>query len=252
MIKKKSRMAFDIITIFPDCFDSYFNTSLLKKAQEKGIIKIKVHNLRNWANDKRRTVDDSPYGGGPGMLMKVEPIFRAVDDILPIRNYQGRGKVNKNKKTKIILFSAKGKPYDQKAAERLSKMSRLIMICGRYEGVDERVAKYIADEEISLGPYVLSGGEIGAMILVESISRLLPGVIGKEESLKEESFSQNFILEYPQYTRPPKFYPLKNKNISWNVPKILLSGHHQKIEEFKRKRGKRRIEAENEKKQQPK
>jgi len=236
-------MTFHIITIFPHIFDSYLKEGILSRAQKNNLIKINILNLRDFTSDKHKTVDDKPFGGGPGMVLKVEPIYKAIEQIKSKKQ---------TKKTKTILLSAKGKKFNQKMAYKFSKLSDLILICGRYEGVDERVAKYIADEEISLGPYVLSGGEIGAMILVESISRLLPGVIGKEESLKEESFSQNFILEYPQYTRPPKFYPLKNKNISWNVPKILLSGHHQKIEEFKRKRGKRRIEAENEKKQQPK
>jgi tRNA (guanine37-N1)-methyltransferase len=201
---------FDIITIFPDIFDSYFNESIIKRAQNKGLIKINIHDLRDYTVDKHKTVDDSPYGGGPGMVMMVEPIYKAVK------------KIGKNKKSKVILFSAKGKKFDQKMAKRFSKLNNLIMICGRYEGVDERVAKKIADEEISIGDYVLTGGEIPAMIVVDAVSRLIPGVLGKKESLEELKGS------YPAYTRPEEF----NK---WQVPKILLSGDHKKIKEWRKR-----------------
>lgn len=197
-------MIFDIITIFPDIFDSYFNESIIKRAQNKKLVKINIHNLRDYTSDKHKTVDDSPYGGGPGMVMKIEPIFKAVKRI--------KGK----KKAKVILFSAKGNKFDQKMAKRFSKLDKLVLICGRYEGVDERVAKYIADEEVSIGDYVLTGGEIPAMIVVDAVSRLIPGVLGKEESLEEKKGS------YPVYTRPEDF----NK---WRVPKVLLSGDHKKI-----------------------
>ena len=215
-------MKFDIITIFPKIFDSYFNESIIKRAQARKLIKINLHNLRDYTNDKHKTVDDKPYGGGPGMVMMVEPIFKAVTKL----------KV-KSQKLKVILFSPKGKKFDQKMAKRFSKLDRLIMICGRYEGVDERVAKYIVDEEVSVGDYVLTGGEIPVMIVVDAVTRLIPGVIALE-SLKEESFGlrksqylANCQYEYPQYTRPEKF-------LKWSVPKVLLSGNHKKIEEWRK------------------
>ncbi len=201
---------FDIITIFPDIFKSYFNESIIKRAQNKKLIKINIHNLRDYTIDKHKTVDDKPYGGGPGMVMMVEPIYKAVKKI--------KGK----SKAKVILFSAKGKKFNQKMAQKFSKLDRLIMICGHYEGVDERIAKYIADEEISIGDYVLTGGEIPAMIVTDAVTRLIPGVLGKKESLEEIKGS------YPVYTRPEK---LKD----WQVPKILLSGNHKKIEEWRKK-----------------
>ncbi len=207
-------MIFDIITIFPKIFDSYFKESIIKRAQQKKLVKINIHNLRDYTEDKHKTVDDKPYGGGPGMIFKLEPVYKAVKKI--------KGK----KKTKVILFSAKGKKFDQKMAKRFSKLDKLILICGRYEGVDERIAKHIADEEISIGDYVLTGGEIPAMIVVDALTRLIPGVITKE-SLKEESFNKGNV-EYPQYTRPENFK-------SWKVPKILLSGNHKKIKEWRKK-----------------
>jgi tRNA (guanine37-N1)-methyltransferase len=229
---------FNIITIFPDIFQSYFNESIIKRAQEKKLVNIKVHNLRDYTDDKRKTVDDKPYGGGPGMVMMVEPIFKAVKKL----------KV-KSQKSKVILFSPKGKKFDQAMAKRFSKLDNLIMICGRYEGVDERVAKYIADEEVSVGDYVLTGGEIPAMIVVDAVTRLIPDVIAKE-SLNEESFSfkkqkdlANENYEYPQYTRPEVFIPNKKwaacppkyAKHFWRVPKVLLSGDHKKIEEWKKR-----------------
>ena len=207
---------FNIITIFPDIFQSYFNESIIKRAQEKKLVNIKIHNLRDFTDDKRNTVDDHPYGGGPGMVMMVEPIFKAVKKFSRVAGSRFAGK-----KTKVILFSPKGKKFDQKMAKKFSKLDNLIMICGRYEGVDERVAKYIADEEVSVGDYVLTGGEIPAMIIVDAVSRLIPGVLGKHESLEEIKGS------YPVYTRPEKF----NK---WSVPATLLSGDHKKIDEWRK------------------
>lgn len=203
-------MIFDIITIFPNIFKSYFSESIVKRAQEKHLIKINIHNLRNYTTDKHKTVDDKPYGGGPGMVMMVEPIYKAVKKI--------KGK----SKPKVILFSAKGKKFNQKMAQKFSKLDRLVMICGHYEGVDERVAKHIVDEEISIGDYVLTGGEIPAMIVTDAVTRLIPGVLGKKESLEEIKGS------YPVYTKPEDF----NK---WKVPKVLLSGNHKKIEELRKK-----------------
>ncbi len=224
-------MRFDILTIFPEIFDSYFDASILKKAQKKRLIKIHIHNLRKWTLDRHQTTDDCPYGGGMGMIFKVEPIFKAVKDL----------KKKKIKKCRIILFSAKGKKLTQKKVKQLSKYDQIILICPRYEGVDERVTKYIADEEISIGEYILTGGELPAMILVDTVSRFVPGVI-KKESLLEESFSIDFEEkgEYPQYTRPEIFYPnKKKKKIAWRVPDILLSGNHKKIKEWRRRHLKR-------------
>lgn len=213
-------MKFDIVTIFPNIFDSYFNESILKRAQKKGLIEIKTHNLRDHTEDKHKTVDDKPFGGGAGMVMKVEPIYKAVEAI------------EKKKKNKIILLSAKGKKFNQKMARQLAKLDQLVFICGRYEGVDERVAKKIADMEVSIGDYVLTGGELPAMVIIDAVARLLPGVI-KKESLEEESHSKNGELEYPQYTRPENF-------IGWKVPKVLLSGHHKKIEEWRKSKLKKK------------
>jgi len=212
-------MRFDILTIFPEIFDRYFNISILKKAQKQGLIKIHIHNLRKWALDRHQTTDDCPYGGGMGMIFKVEPIFKAIKDL----------KKKKIKKCRIILFSAKGKKLTQKKVKQLSGYDQIILICPRYEGVDERVAKYIADEEISIGEYILTGGELPAMVLVDAVSRFVPGVI-KKESLSEESFSVDFEGkgEYPQYTRPEIFS-------GWRVPNILLSGNHKKIKEWRHK-----------------
>lgn len=220
-------MKFDIITIFPNIFNSYFNESILKRAQKNKLIKIEIHDLRKWTEDRHKTVDDTPYGGGPGMILKIEPIYKAV------RSIKSKA-IHKKLKTRVILFSAKGKQFTQKDAKRLNKFDQLIAICGRYEGVDERVVKYIADEEISIGKYVLTGGEIPAMIMVDAISRLIPGVLGNKESSKGESFCSNGdgnYLEHPQYTKPENF-------LDWKVPSVLLSGNHKKIEEWKIKNSK--------------
>jgi tRNA (guanine37-N1)-methyltransferase len=215
-------MKFDIITIFPKIFDSYFNESIIKRAQKNGAIEISLHNLRDCTTDKHKTVDDTPYGGGAGMVLKIEPICKAIKSI--------KSK-SKSKKSRTILFSAKGKKYTQKDARRLSKYDQLIFICGRYEGVDERVAKKITDEEISVGDFVLTGGEIPAMIIVDSIARLLPGVLGNKQSSEDESHREEGYLEYPQYTKPEKFN-------NWKVPKILLSGNHGEIEKWRKKNSK--------------
>jgi tRNA (guanine37-N1)-methyltransferase len=217
-------MIFDIITIFPKIFDSYLKESFIKKAQEKGLIKIRIRNLRDFTTDKRKTVDDRPFGGGLGMVLKIEPIYKAVQFL--------KSKV-KNKKSKVILFTPRGKKFNQKIAYSLSKLDQLILICGRYEGVDERVAKHIADMELSIGDYDLMGGELPAMVVIETIARLIPGVLGKPELLKERITKEKGFIEYPQYTRPEVFSP--KKGVYWKVPKVLLSGHHQKIEEWRKK-----------------
>lgn len=214
-------MKFDIITIFPKILDSYFAESILKRAQNKNLISIKAHNLRDFTLDKHHKVDDTPYGGGPGMVFKVEPIAKAVESIK-------RQATSKKKKTKsrTILFSLRGKKFDSEVAKRLSKYDQLILICGRYEGVDERVAEYVADEEISIGDFVLSGGELAAGVLVDAVSRFIPGVLGKFESLEEIKGS------YQVYTKPEivKISSKKRK-----VPEVLLSGNHKKIEEWRKK-----------------
>lgn len=223
-------MTFDIITIFPKIFNCYFDESIIKRAQEKNLVKINIHNLRDYTTDEHKTVDDKPFGGGAGMVMMVEPIFKAIEELKRIK---------KEKIRKIILLSAKGKKFDQNMANKFSKLGQLILICGHYEGVDERVAKYIADEEISIGDYVLTGGELPAMVVVDAVTRLVPGVI-KKESLEEESFtleptalSLEPVLEYSHYTRPEVFSP--KKGIYWKVPEVLLSGNHQKIRQWREK-----------------
>lgn len=216
-------MKFDIITIFPHIFDSYFGESIIKRAKEAGAIEIKSHDLREYTTDKHKKVDDTPYGGGAGMVMQVQPIYDCVEKI--------RSK-NPKPKTKIILFSAKGKRFTQEDAKRLSEYERLIMICGRYEGVDERVAENVADEEISIGDFVLTGGEIPAMAVIDSVSRLLPGILGNEESAIVESHSEEGYLEYPQYTRPEEFN-------GWKVPEILLGGNHGEIEKWRNEKSKK-------------
>jgi tRNA (guanine37-N1)-methyltransferase len=222
-------LQFDIITIFPEIFDSYFKESIIKRALKKRLIKINVHNLRDFTEDKHRTVDDKPFGGGIGMVMKVEPIFRAVTALK---------QKTKNKKTKVILFSPRAKKFNQKMAHKFSKLDQLILICGRYEGIDERVAKYIADEEISIGDYVLMGGELPAMVVIETVARLIPGIIGKPQFLEERVVKGKGFVEYPQYTRPPKFFPKKLRRAKpkvWRVPPVLLSGNHKKIQEWRDK-----------------
>ncbi|MCF7906687.1 tRNA (guanosine(37)-N1)-methyltransferase TrmD [Patescibacteria group bacterium] len=220
-------MQFDIITIFPHIFGHYFQTSILKKAQEKKLISINIHDLRDWATDKHKTVDDTPYGGGPGMILKVGPIYRALK-FLDSKSI---------KKEKVLLLSPQGKKFDQKMAKDLSNYERIVLVCGRYEGVDARVDKLV-DEKISIGDYVLTGGELPAMVMVDSITRLVPKVIN-EDSLKEESFSlSKNCLEYPQYTRPEVFtYKSKSAKLKkLKVPKVLLSGNHQEIAKWKQER----------------
>lgn len=224
---------FDIITIFPDIFDSYVKESLISRAQKKKLIKITAHNLRDFTTDNHKTVDDRPFGGGLGMILKVEPIFKAVTALKKskITNY----KLQKPT-TKVILFTPRGQKFNQKIAYKLSKLDQIIFICGRYEGVDQRVAEKIADMEISIGDYDLMGGELPAMVAIEAISRLVPGVLGKEQLLKERITKGGGFIEYATYTRPEVFELQKGKK--WRVPKVLISGDHKKIEEWKSSHGK--------------
>ena len=232
-------MRFDIITIFPKMFDSYFNESILARAQKNKLIKINIHDLRKYAADKHRTVDDTPYSGGAGMVFKKEPIYETLVKIVGKNKLKYfRKKIKNDLKTRVILLSAKGKKFDQETAKRLSKLDKIILICGRYEGVDERVIKYLADEEISIGDYILTGGEIPAMVVVDSVSRLVENVVGNKESIKEESFSKKDYLEYPHYTKPDIFSPDKKTNLG--VPKILLSGNHKEIKKWKEEHSQKR------------
>ncbi len=205
---------FDIISIFPGMFDSPFRESLLNKAQDNGIVEIRTHDLRDYTLDKHARVDDTPFGGGVGMVMNIEPIDRALETVKKDRP-----------KAYSILLSPGGYRFDQEKAWELSRKEEIILVCGRYEGVDERVSELV-DEELSIGDYVLNGGEVPAMVVVEAVARLVPGVVGDEQSLAEESFSGK-MLEYPQYTRPQEYK-------GYTVPEVLVSGDHKKIEAWKR------------------
>ncbi len=225
---------FDIITIFPEIFDSYFNESIIKRAQKNKLIRIKIHNLRNWSEGKHKQVDDRPYGGGPGMILMVQPIAKALRS-LKQRNI-------KIKKQRIIMLTPAGKKFTQREAERLAKYDRLVLLCGRYEGFDARIDELV-DEKISIGDYVLAGGELPAMVITEAVARQIPGVIGHEHALDEETFSKDLdYIEYPQYTRPEVFR-IKNQELrikNLKVPKILLSGNHAEIKKWRQKMAKKK------------
>jgi len=205
---------FDIVTIFPEVISAYTNSSIIKRAQEKELVKINIHNLRNWATDKHKSVDDKPYGGGPGMLMKIEPIFNCLKDL-------------KKENSIVILTSPKGEKLTQKKLKELSANTNAhyIILCGHYEGFDQRIHDYLVDYEYSIGDYVLSGGELPALVLVDGITRLIPGVLGNEQSLISETFNSD-IPDYPQYTKPEEFN-------GWKVPDILLSGNHKEIKKWR-------------------
>lgn len=204
---------FNVLTTFPGMFISPLNESILKRAQEKGLLQITINNLRDYTPDKHQTTDDYPYGGGAGMVMKIEPLVTAIERI-------------KTPQSKVILLSPQGKLFNQEEAKRLSQEKHLILICGHYEGVDERI-QYFIDEEISIGDYILTGGEIAALVIIDAVTRLVPGVLGESTSILNETFS-NSLLEYPQYTRPRNFRGLE-------VPEVLLSGNHQKIRNWRKK-----------------
>ena len=211
-------MVFHILTIFQRFFEGPFDHGVIARGKKQGLLEIHFHDLREFTSDRHRSVDDRPFGGGEGMVMKVEPIYSALEKV---RRQSSGGK------TRVILLSAQGRPYDQAAAARLAGYDQIVLVCGRYEGVDERVADYLVDEEISVGEFVLSGGEWACGIVVDSVARLLPGVLGNEASARRESFSPQpggalGILDFPHYTRPPKFH-------DWEVPAVLLSGNHEQI-----------------------
>jgi len=214
-------MKIDVLTLFPAMFAGPLDESIVKRAREKGLLDLKIHNLRDWTHDRHKTVDDKPFGGGPGMLLKVEPLFEAIESV-------------QREKTRVILLSPSGRKFDQSIARELAQQDDLLLVCGSYEGFDERVREALADDELSIGDYVLTNGALPAMVVIDAIARLLPGVLGDDESSHDESFSRG-LLEYPQYTRPAEFRGMK-------VPEVLLSGNHAEIEKWRREQAKLRTE----------
>jgi tRNA (guanine37-N1)-methyltransferase len=212
-------MRFHVVTIFPEFFAGPFAHGVVARAQAAGLLDIRIHDLRNWTYDRHRTVDDRPFGGGEGMLLKPEPLFEAVEAVLPVRSAQQQ----------VVLLSAQGETFSQPLAREFSALHDLLLICGRYEGVDERVAEHLADRELSIGDFVLSGGELAAAVVIDAVARLLPGVLGNEESSRNESFSETNegLFDCPQYTRPADFR-------GWKVPDVLLGGHHEEIKRWRR------------------
>ena len=215
-------MHIDILTLFPEMFDSPFGASIFQRAIDRRLVSVSLHNIRDYTHDKHRTVDDYAYGGGPGMILKPEPIFEAVESL----KSEQEAADQESGRLPVILLTPQGRRFSQEIACELSKYSRLILICGRYEGVDERVREHLATDEISIGDYVLSGGELAAMVVVDAVVRLLPGVLGSEASPLDDSHVSG-LLEYPQYTRPPVFR-------GWSVPEVLLSGNHAQISKWRR------------------
>jgi tRNA (guanine37-N1)-methyltransferase len=215
-------VTFHVLTIFPEFFEGPFAHGVVKRAKDAGLLDIRIHNLRDWTHDRHKTVDDRPFGGGEGMVLKPEPIFQAVESIWPERAPH----------QKVVLLSAQGRLFDQAMANRLSGEAELLLICGRYEGVDERVAEHLADEEVSIGNYVLSGGELAAAVVVDTVARLLPGVLGNETSAAFESFQDTGhgegLLDCPHWTRPAEFR-------GWKAPEVLLNGNHEEIRRFRKK-----------------
>ena len=218
-------MKFHVLTIFPEFFRGPFEHGVVPRARQAGLIDIQVHDLRTWTADRHKTVDDRPFGGGEGMLLKPGPIFEAVESIWPERDASKR----------VILLSAQGRKFDQAKARELGEASELLLICGRYEGVDERVAEHLADEELSVGDFVLSGGELAAAIVVDAVARLKEGVLGNANSAAEESFGVEGLLDCPQYTRPAEFR-------GWKVPDILIGGNHEEIRKWRKKAAREKTE----------
>ena len=214
-------MKIDVLTLFPAMFAGPLDESIVKRAREAKLLDLKIHNLRDWTHDRHKTVDDKPFGGGPGMLLKVEPLFEAIESL-------------QREQTKVILLSPSGRKFSQEIARELSQEKDLLLVCGSYEGFDERVREALADDELSIGDYVLTNGALPAMVVIDAVARLLPGVLGDDESSHDESFSAG-LLEYPQYTRPAEFRGMK-------VPEVLLSGNHAEIEKWRREQAKLRTE----------
>ena len=219
-------MEFDVFTLLPEVFPPYLKSSILQRARQRGLIDVRVHNIRDWATDKHHVTDDEPYGGGGGMVMKVEPVFTAVESVLePFTAEAGGG-------CPVILLTPQGRVFNQVVAMELVQHPRLALICGRYEGVDERIREHLATDQISIGDYVLTGGELPALILIDALSRLLPGVLGDPDGPFDDSHASG-LLEYPHYTRPPEFR-------GWGVPDILISGNHARIANWRREQSLRR------------
>ena len=212
-------MQFEVFTLLPEVFPPYLESSILQRARQRGLIDVRVHNIRDYTHDKHHTTDDIPYGGGGGMVMKPEPVFEAVESILDLR-------LRKSDDTPIILLTPQGRVFNQTVAQELSSHEKIALICGRYEGVDERIRKHLVTDEISIGDYVLTGGEIPALILIDAVSRLIPGVLGDPDGAADDSHASG-LLEYPHYTRPPEFR-------GESVPDVLLSGDHAKIAKWRR------------------
>ena len=214
-------MRFDIFSLFPEVFPPYLNTSILKRAQENGLLQVQTHDIRDWATDKHHTADDTPYGGGGGMVMKPEPVFAAVEAVL-----------GSPPECPLILMSPQGRPFTQKIAFELAEQDHLALLCGRYESLDERIREHLVTDSISIGDYVLTGGELPALVLIDAITRLLPGALGDPEAPADDSHATG-LLEYPHYTRPPEFR-------SWGIPDVLLSGNHAEINRWRRQESLRR------------
>ena len=216
-------MKIDVLTLFPGMFAGPLDESIIMRARKAGLLDLKIHNLRDWTHDRHKTVDDRPFGGGPGMLLKPEPIFEAVESL-------------RREKTRVILMSPAGRKFDQASARELAQQEDLLFVTGHYEGFDERIRESLADDELSVGDYVLTNGALPVMVVIDAVTRLIPGVLGDDESSQDESFSAGSAgLEYPQYTRPAEFRGMK-------VPDVLVSGHHAEIEKWRREQAKRRTQ----------
>jgi tRNA (guanine37-N1)-methyltransferase len=236
-------MRFDLITIFPEFFAGPLDHGILRRARESALVEVNVQDLREFTKDRHRTVDDRPFGGGEGMVLKPEPLFEAVESLLGQRAGAATRETARDRKTAIVLLSAGGKLFDQEAARRYAQMERILFVCGRYEGVDERVAEHLATEEISIGNFVLSGGELPAMLVIDAVTRLIPGALGNEASSQNESFSAtkdsdgdtshqprvtgHAILDYPHYTRPAEYR-------GWSVPEVLIGGNHAEVAKWRK------------------
>ncbi len=215
-------MQFEVFTLLPEVFPPYLESSILLRARQRGLVSINVHNIRDYTHDKHHTTDDTPYGGGGGMVMKVEPVFEAIESVLELDPHQSQP----HSASPIIMLTPQGRVFNQSVAEDLSQYERIALLCGRYEGLDERIREHLVTDEISIGDYVLTGGELPALILIDAVSRLVPGVLGDPDGAADDSHATG-LLEYPHYTRPPEFR-------GWEVPEILLSGDHGKIEKWRR------------------
>jgi len=214
-------MQFEVFTLLPEVFPPYLESSILQRARQRGLIEVRVHNIRDYTHDKHHVTDDTPYGGGGGMVMKPEPVFKAIESVLGLSESQTQPIA-----VPVILLTPQGRVFTQRVAEELSSYERIALLCGRYEGVDERIREHLVTDEISIGDYVLTGGELPALMIIDAVSRLLPGVLGDPTGAQDDSHSMG-LLEYPHYTRPPEFR-------GWKVPDILLSGDHAKIDKWRR------------------